>query len=141
MNKKDVNLRSIYYKRFLKAFVKQDSVKICFYGIRYVNTFKFNISTDEKLRLCREIKEIDKDVKAYAAHLTFKEFVSVFPINKDFNDDSIMKNYWTTLEYLFDKNMDNKIGKDNVESLFKNYCNDDVLDYMFRMYIVDTYLK
>lgn len=58
--------------------------------------------------------------------LTYKEFMNVYPVAKEYNEHKYgWKDYYTTMEYLQDKDLDSRIGQDNAMDLLLNYWSEE----------------
>ena len=58
--------------------------------------------------------------------LTYKEFMNIYPVAKEYDGDKYgFKDYWSTMEYLKDKDLDNRIG-DNAMDLLLNYWSEEI---------------
>ena len=58
--------------------------------------------------------------------LTYKEFMNIYPVAKEYDGDKYgFKDYWSTMEYLKDEDLDNRIG-DNAMDLLLNYYSEEI---------------
>ena len=58
--------------------------------------------------------------------LTYKEFMNIYPVAKEYNEHKRgWKDYYTTMEYLQDKDLDSRIGEDNAMDLLLNYWSEE----------------
>ena len=63
-------------------------------------------------------------------HFTPKEFMQMFPVEKDYDGRRYeVKDYFTTMETVREIGIHNRIG-DRVEEFLFGYCNDDINKYM-----------
>lgn len=61
--------------------------------------------------------------------LTYKQFIEIFPIDKDYDGKGNWKDYFTTIEYLKNKDLNKVIGE-NAYNFLSNYHNHRVLIFL-----------
>jgi hypothetical protein len=133
--------RSKIYERlyfdYKYGFTKEiDNKKSIFWGVKYINKFKYNDAVLEDL--LKVNCEID-DIIINMARLTYNEFIELFPIIKDYDGNKWeCKDYYSTKEYLNKFDLNTKIGIDNIQELIFQYYNQDILNFgVYQMLIVD----
>jgi len=71
------------------------------------------------------------DIKTLISGITYKEFINIFPIIKDYSGKKFeCKDYFCVLEYLSPVDLNEKIGMNNVDELFWNYFNNDIMFFV-----------
>ncbi len=71
-------------------------------------------------------------IKDAMALLTPGEFMSLFPITKEFHDDPGWKNYFTVTEYIRSLPQDKVIGKE-IDNFLWEYLNDEIQMFMVKL--------
>lgn len=115
-----------------------DIKKAIYFGIKYILLVNINELDYRSLFIVSsEISNINQMI----SNLTYNEFINMFPITKDFDGKKFeSKDYYSTIEYLDDFNLDEKI--DDVQSFFWNYYNTQLMNYAIKeMLIYDRILK
>lgn len=129
----------MYYQAFSKNVAKAAELeevetdqikKLVFYGIkRIVNNDK--PKTYDEVGL--DFSTIDF-VKMSIGKLTPHEFMTVFPIKKDFDGEKwAMKDYFSTMKYIEKIGLHNKIGE-NASEFLMEYHNRDVMMFIVRSF-------
>jgi hypothetical protein len=73
-----------------------------------------------------------QQVKIYFSVFTYRDFMNLFPIRKEYDGDKTgCRDYYSTIKYLKQYNLDEKIGN-NVDHLIFEYVNDDIEKFCFR---------
>jgi hypothetical protein len=128
----------LYRKNFINAWICGDNKRMIYYGIMYFYKFdKKSIKTVQELDDCLTyITLINKKIK----ELTFNEIINMFPIKKDFDGKKFeSKDYFSTIEYLKQFNLDEKIGEE-VNEFFWNYYNNILIGYSVKeLMLYDMY--
>lgn len=124
------------YKRYLKAFTNEiysknpDCISLkraVLYGVKYINTHKYahkEYAEREEIELKFKIIQA---VKSLMELLTPKEFVNLFPIEKEYNHskDDCWKDYFYTVNKLKTYNMDSPLGDKFVDFIW-DYTNNEI---------------
>lgn len=137
-------LRQKYYDLYLDyqyGFENlPDIKKSIFYGVKYILSVEINpeITYHDLLKIFSEIQDINNSISG----LTIKEFMNIFPINKEYNGKKYCSNdYYSTMEYLQGKNLDDVIGDDRDEFI-SEYWNSSIISFQVREFmIVNALLK
>lgn len=74
--------------------------------------------------------QLMQQIKIYLSVFTYRDFMNMFPIRKEY-DDNGCKDYYSTIEYLKQYNLDEKIGN-NIDHLLWEYVNDDIEKFCSR---------
>ena len=102
-------------------------------GVKYFSRFKYNIDDYEELIKAFMNYEYIKDVMRL---ITFKQFINLFPIEKSFDGYKWeCKDYWSTMDYLKDFDLNDFIGE-NVDELLSNYYNSDIINFCVMQMLV-----
>ncbi|GAB3797492.1 hypothetical protein [Virgibacillus kimchii] len=124
MNKYNVYLRAC--QNSIKSLVKNENdkdliKKNVFYGVNIVGMLPDSKTYDEAVNNF----EFASAIKQIAGQLTPKEFMNVFPIDKDFKGHKYdMKDYFYTRDYVKTLDQDKPIGEEIIE-FFWEYQNKD----------------
>ena len=136
LNRKNKFLQQKYYDLYLDyqyGFEHSiDRCKACFYGVRYIS--KLNIDEFDYKQLLKVFSEIF-DIENLIFSLTFKEFINLFPINKEYDRNGDFKDYYSTKEYLNTVDINDKIGN-NLDDLLWNYYNSVILSYNVKKMLI-----
>lgn len=120
-------LEDIYFDNLCKAVNNRDAKKIAFFGIKFIRMIRKNDiqSYNEAMSYMKLIYMID----VYASSLTYNEFINIFPIKKEYDGERFeCKDYFSTLEYLKNFDLDCSIGED-INELYWSYYNSDIMAY------------
>ncbi len=119
-------IRKERFKALYFEYKSKDIKKAIFYGIKYLSKC---LPKDETYEQLLEIFMEFEYVKMLVSLITFKDFMNLFPIEKDFDGAKFQcKDYYSTIEYLEDKKLENEIGNDS-DGLFWSYYNTDVMNF------------
>ena len=131
-------LRKKYYELYLEYLYgfndNQSDIKASFYGIKYIATIDLKTKTtyQDFLKIQTDIFDINFLLKK----LTIKEIMNIYPIEKSFDGKKYeAKDYYSTMDYLFDKNLDVPIGEELFD-LFFSYYNKDVINFSVKQFLV-----
>lgn len=125
---------NIYKKCFYKNQIKFEIRKILFYGIRYIRFFDFSNATYTEI--LEAIKIIDY-INNLTSKVSFYTMLNIFPIGKDFNGKKFeAKDYFSTIEYLKDKELYRMIGEYSIDDFFWNYYNTDIIIYNVNCFMI-----
>lgn len=115
--RKELHKRSCMAMCYLKAIENQNLKNTVYWGIRHIKEFTEN-SPQYPTALMYLIEK-----------LTYKEFMNIFPIEKSYDGDKWeCKDYFSTMDYLKDKNLDDVIGENAFDLIWK-YHNEDVIEF------------
>ena len=115
--RKELHRKSCMVICYLKAIENQNLKNTVYWGIRHIKEFTEN-SPQYPAALMYLIEK-----------LTYREFMNIFPIEKSYDGDKWeCKDYFSTMDYLKDKNLDDVIGE-NAFDLIWEYWNDDVIEF------------
>lgn len=135
---KEEHYRTLYYDSLYSD--EQDIAKTVFFGVKYVKLHTVDTTTSYRdvLQFFIEINEISRLME----QLTFAEIMQVFPITKDFDGWKYeAKDYWSTKEYLKEKNFDSKLSSE-VDEFLWTYYNLDIINFgVKKTLIADKLLK
>ncbi len=132
--KKNERYEVLYYQNKSK-----DIKKAIYYGIKYLSKFQ-PTKEDTYEKLITIFMEFEY-VKALVSVINFEDFINLFPIEKDYDGKKYeCKDYFSTMEYLEDKNRLEFIG-DNTDLLFWNYFNNDIMCFGVRQTIICDRLR
>lgn len=135
--KKEKNkfLQQKYYDLYLDyqyGFEKiPDKKKAIYYGIKYIAKSNVDVGYQQLLKMFTEMC----DIESLISNITFGDFISLFPVAKEYDKTGEMKDYYSTMEYLEDKKMD-EIIFENIDSLFWNYYNNDIISYNVKKMLI-----
>lgn len=131
----DIYLR--VYMRILSGYVTDETARrqtwagVKFIGLQCRNALLKEMSADMIDSLMRTTNR----VKAGIAHLTVKDFIQMFPPDKNYNgrrDDS--KDYFSTMQYIRSFEQDEAIGKGRVDELICEYSNEDIKRFVLAIW-------
>ncbi len=109
---------------FMIASKKQDFKNTIYWGIRYINRHYGDIDNNLPYVILQLIERI-----------TYREFMQIFPLDKEYDGHKYgWKDYFTTVEYLKDKDLDDKIGENAFEFIM-NYNNARILNFLVEVQI------
>ena len=117
-----------------------DIKKAIFHGIKFIKKINYNeASFEELLKFNLEIE----DLVVMISKITYNDFINMFPIIKEYNGHKWeCKDYYSTMDFLKDKNLDSIIGLDNVQNLIFEYYNQDILVFgVNQMIVVDRIVR
>ncbi|NMW16967.1 MULTISPECIES: hypothetical protein [Bacillus] len=124
-------------KEFTKLVSKEVYKKAIFTGVRFIN----NVPNDLKGHKYVKAKfDLIVYVKELIGFLTPREFISIFPIAKEYKGGKHeMKDYFSTMKSIGEMGLDTKIG-DNVSEFLWDYHNwEDVTEFVVSsMEVVST---
>lgn len=112
---------SIYYSEY------PDLKKAALCGVKYAILHVVNTETTyrDMLGFFIEMREITNII----SKLTYRDMIQIFPIGKDFDGKKFeAKDYYSTIEWLKDKDIDSVIGED-VDDFLWTYYNSDIMSY------------
>lgn len=116
-------------------YQQEDLMKIAFAGIKFICSLRDLRRENEKMktgysRTLNESKSMFQVMDAIymiCGHLKLKNFVTTFPIKKDFDGDKWeCKDYFSTMEVLSGMDWDKPIGEKRLKELLYDYQNDDL---------------
>lgn len=109
-------------------FTPEEKKKLAVYGVKYLIGFHKpkNPSEKEAEHNLNFVFMIDD----YLGAFTPREFMGVFPIDKDFDGDRYeSKDYFYTINFLKSVDMDKPIGRENLSKFLWDYMNGTMLDF------------
>jgi len=126
----------IYYRCFESALQSDKKDLIVYYAIKWLSSFDCVLNENVSQMHLVELILIEQMRK-----LTYKRFIQLFPINKEYNKiskENILdfKNYDTTMEYLNDLRLLDISMDTNIicpEELLSEYANDDIYYYLVNL--------
>lgn len=111
-----------------------DKQKTLFYGVKYL----IKSNPDDKSAGLTGVLVLLEDfnfIKSLMSTLKYKEFINIFPIEKEYDGRKWeCKDYYTTIEYLEDKNLDDIIG-DDIDEFLNYYWNNDILHFNVKQFM------
>lgn len=118
------------YKADPKVNIKPWIKKLVTYAVKAVN----NKEDEDSGYIERDQVESDFEfaelIKSMMATLTPKEFMQLFPIAKEYNGHKYeFKDYWYTINYLKQYDMDKPIGEDKITKFLWEYHNWELTDF------------
>lgn len=117
-----------------------DRLKAVYYGVKYICMINLTPETTyhDLLRVFAEIR----DINCMISFLSISQVMNLFPITKDYDGKRYeAKDYYSTMEYLENKDLDIPLG-DEVEMFFMNYYNGDIISYSIKEFLIlDKLLK
>lgn len=131
--------RQMYYEAQYYSEIP-DLKKAAFCGVRYVTLHSIDTSTSHRdaFLFLMEIKDVTTLLETF----TYRELIDIFPIRKDFDGWKYeAKDYWSTKEYLKDKDLDSVVGE-SIDEFLWTYYNSDIMNFgIKRTLIGDKLLK
>ncbi len=122
--------KSNYYNYRLK-----DKIKAIYYGVKYLNRF----NPDDKDLDFSDILIAFSDInyiKSLMSTISYGELLNIFPIEKDFDGHKWeCKDYFDTIEYLKDKDLNDSIG-DDLEEFLGWYFNTDIMHFCVKHLVI-----
>jgi hypothetical protein len=113
--------QDIYFKLSIENLVKNDLKKFVFYGVTYIQQLKKDEIED--VEDLETILMLFQALEQAISKLTYREAMQMFPIIKDYSGHKFeCKDYFSTMEYLQDKDLDMPIG-DDLDEFIWNYYN------------------
>ena len=104
-------------------------LKAIYFGIKYISK-----THPKKLKTYEDVLHYYcdiNDIKTLISNITYREFINLFPIIKEYNGERFQcKDYFTVKEYLNTLNLNDKIGLNNIDELFWNYYNNDIMFFV-----------
>lgn len=92
--------------------------------IQELNNLLRDMETKELLKYNLDIQ----DIKQLITKLTYREFISIFPIIKEYDGKKFeCKDYFSVIDYLKNIDLDSKIDIDNIDEFFWAYYNNDIM--------------
>lgn len=130
----------LYEKHLYGIDCDCDTRKAVLFGIKYVNLVSLN-KLDYKELLLLHITI--KDLKTSMSFLTYNDLLKLFPVAKEFDGHKFeCKDYYTTAEYLSNKNLNDKIGLNNIDDLLWYYYNHELMNFSVKeMLIFDRMMR
>lgn len=133
--------RKLYYKSLCNCFLDEStSIRIAFYGIKYVTLFPFDTKTtlDDFLLMYKDIQTIINIMEV----IPLKDIINAFPIIKEYEGERFeSKDYFSTMDYLKNIDVENPLGEE-IYNFFFNYYNNDIMNFSIRhMLIIDKIRK
>jgi hypothetical protein len=123
-----------YKEIFNKAFYKRDIKKTIFYGIKYITNFNYNKASFEEVY---EASDIVSFLRDYVGYCNFYVMMNLFPIKKDFDGEKFeCKDYFSTMDYLQDKDLSKMIFEYDIDDFFFNYYNSDILMFNVNSFMI-----
>lgn len=131
MELKVINTEKEYNERQIKHLKRKNAEFNCYFKALENHNTKNTVYWGVKL--AREFKEGSPDYPMILMYLiekiTYREFMQIFPIEKSYDGDKWeCKDYFSTMDYLKDKNLDDVIGE-NAFDLIWEYHNSDVIEF------------
>lgn len=144
-NKNIYNIKRTFYSQVYKKCFKNAKKeihisKILFYGVRYIRYFDFkNASYNDILEALKIIDFINNLI----SRMSFYSLINIFPITKEYNGKKFeCKDYFSTIEYLQDKQLDKLIGEYSLDDFLCNYYNLDIIYYNVNCFMIyDRFAK
>ena len=125
---------NIYYKLYLSNLKKQNYHIATFYGIKYIVLTKVN--KELTYEQCQDLLDNAFLIDTCMSHLTYSDFINIFPIDKTFDGDKYdSKDYYSTMDYLNNRDLNEIIG-DEVDDLLDNYYNSHIINYCVKKYLL-----
>lgn len=117
---KHLKKKNAKFKCYFKALENHNSKNIVYWGVKLVREFTRGTGGDPNYPMVL-MYLIEK--------MTYREFMQIFPIEKSYDGDKWeCKDYFSTMDYLKDKNLDDVIGENAFELIWE-YHNDDVIEF------------
>ncbi|MDU5081228.1 hypothetical protein [uncultured Tissierella sp.] len=101
--------------------------KAALYGVKIANSRSMPSTLDEA-QLEKDFEFFDS-IQSIIAMLTPREFMHVFPIDKDYGNSPDVKDYFHTKRYFDTINLDEPIGAKIIDFLF-NYHNREIFNFI-----------
>lgn len=114
------------YKRNYEKYKTLDREKAVFWGVRRFNRFNYHECSYADLKIAiNEFEFIKNIIRTF----TYRQMMMLFPIEKDYSGRKYeCKDYYSTMEYLEQFDLDDVIG-DNVDEFFFNYYNCKIINF------------
>lgn len=129
--------KSDIWKGMYKKSSDVQKTAVC--GVKYISYAEINTETDY---VELNMMLIDMNIITEAlSMLTYGELQRLFPVRKYFDGWKYeAKDYWSTIEWLKDKSIDEKIGE-NVDEMLWTYYNDDIMSFGIKQILVIDKLR
>lgn len=126
--------RKLYKKIFEKAKNDVDVPKIVYWGIVYYHYLNIDsLSYEETKEAFYEIFRLEQLV----GYLSFYSIFKLFPIDKDFDGHKYeCKDYFSTMDYLKDKEFEKMICEYDVDDFFWNYYNSHIMGFQIKKMLI-----
>ncbi|EHD4919980.1 hypothetical protein JQ662_000222 [Listeria monocytogenes] len=145
-NKASNEIRTELVSRSYDNLDKEASKRYVFHAIKFIGLLKKGTSKSRKLPNVLEdeydfIIQVIKEVKEMISRMTPREFMNLFPIEKDFKGHK-----YETKDYFYTKDMIASIGENNligssVDEFLWDYVNWEIRFYLLAsMNVIDTFL-
>lgn len=132
MNKYKLYLRAlskVINSRLEDEYNEQLIRKTIFYSVRIINMLPESKSYDEAISNYNIVTAVKQDMSG----LTPKEFMNIFPIQKDFKGHKFeMKDYFYTIDYINSLDENEPIG-DEITMFLMEYTNEDIFAFSIKM--------
>ncbi|MCL2859997.1 MAG: hypothetical protein FWF46_05480 [Oscillospiraceae bacterium] len=156
--KKEVDYVSIYssaYRTTLDRCVKSITTveelkenklltkRLIYYGVKYVGILECSDLRISDYNMAKDILDVTQMVKSFAMLLTPNEFMTIFPIRKDYKSGKFgCKDYFYTVEKINEIGAGSIIGSKNVDKFLWDYSNDEVCEFVVNyMSIINYFCK
>lgn len=126
--------RRIYYDSYQKWLYgydgETDRKKAVYYGVMYYSCADLNAM--DLHRLMVGITDC-MDIKTEMGNLTYKEMMQMFPILKSYDGEKYeCKDYFSTMEYLSNFNLNKEIGDNGVDDFLWEYYNYYLMNFSIK---------
>ena len=127
------------YNNFLYGYENEpNKEKAVFYGIKYVSKVKLAEKDFRELLL---LYSIVKDIMLLMEQIPLKTIINMFPIIKEYDGKRFeCKDYYSTLDYLKNKKMDEPLG-DEIHMFFFEYYNNDIMNFSIKQILLLDQLR
>lgn len=139
--------KALIYKKLFEEYLyedylqtKQHKIKTIFHGVKYIILFPLDTETTYKEFLL--MYNTIQDIICLMKDLSLKDLINMFPIIKEYDGEKWeAKDYYSTMEYLQDKNLEEPIGEE-IYNFFFNYYNNDIINFSVKhMLLIDRINK
>lgn len=133
-------LSNKYYDLYNEYLYEQDIKKAAFYGVKYISHLRVDTETSLQEFLLADISM--QDIMYLLEQLTLNDLINMFPIIKEYDGKKYeCKDYFSTMDYLKDKDMTIPLGEEIYSFLFEYYNNDIINFAVKQMLIIDKIRK
>lgn len=129
-----------HYRRcFDNACDKLNIRQMVFFGVRFLKTVDLKELDYEETR---DVFSLFCAIDDLIEKLSFYTIINIFPIRKDFDGARWeAKDYFSTMDYLKDKDLSKMILEYGIDDFFWNYYNQDIMSYCVQKYMVVDRLR
>lgn len=140
---KRIFLENKYYDLYLDynyGFSKDINLqKSLYYGIKYICIKQIdNLPYNKLLTLFKDIQNIH----SLMSTTTYSQMINMFPIIKEYDGEKYCcKDYYSTQDYLKDKDLNDLIGLNNTDEFCSYYYNNNIINFTVKSFLIVDKLR